>query len=184
MDWHCDDAQVKSMAYWQAAAFHQPATQKEVHGTWITPPCLAVLGRKEYLVPVGPKGDPELSGGVEGGDGSPIIVLQKCAIHPRASPNVFCRVVQELHNYLVPMVEESDLFNMEKEIWEGVRKDPVATTPSKRAPSPTPILEEPTSATAPSFPPASELQGPASPEDLALVPRKWPPPPPGFLPWA
>ena len=44
------------------------------------------------------------------------VVLQMCAIHARASPNAFCGVVQELHNYLVHMVEKGNLFNMEKEI--------------------------------------------------------------------
>ena len=59
------------------------------------------------------------------------IVLQRCVIHAGASQNVFCRAVQEFHDCLVPMGEEGNLFIMEMEIWEGVRKDPMATTPSK-----------------------------------------------------
>ena len=82
------------------------------------------------------------------------------------------------------MAEEGDLFSMEMEIWVGVRKNPMATTPSKRALSLIPRVEEPTSATALNPPPTSELEGAVSPEDLALVPRRWPLPPPGFLPWA
>ena len=93
------------------------------------------------------------------------IVLQRCTIHARASPDVFCRVVQELRNCLVPMVEASNLFNMEKEIWEGVRKDPIAPTSLKRAPSLTPRAEEPTSITAPNPSPVSKLEGAVSPED-------------------
>ena len=105
------------------------------------------------------------------------IVLQMCAICAGASPNVFCRVVQEFHDCLVPMVEEGNSFNMENEIWEGVRKDPMATTPSKRFPALMPKVEEPTGATAPNPPPASEQEGAVSPEDLALLLRWWPPPP-------
>ena len=62
------------------------------------------------------------------------VVLQRCAICARDSPNVFCSVVQELHDCLVPVEEDSNLFNMEKEIWDGGRKDPITTTPSKRIP--------------------------------------------------
>ena len=48
------------------------------------------------------------------------VVLQSCPIHARTSLNVFCRGVQDLHKCLVPVVEEGNLFNREKEIWEGV----------------------------------------------------------------
>ena len=110
------------------------------------------------------------------------IVFQRCAIHAGASPDVFCGAVQELYDCLIPMVEEGDLFNMEKEMWEGVRKDPVAPTSLKRAPSLTPRVEEPTRTTEPNPPPTSKLEGAMSPEDLALVQRRCPLPPPGFLP--
>ena len=40
----------------------------------------------------------------------------------------------KLNDCLAPVVEEGDFFNMEKEIWEQVRKVSVAATPSKRAP--------------------------------------------------
>ena len=80
------------------------------------------------------------------------------------------------------MVEEGDLFNMEKEIWDGVRNDPLAPTSSKRAPSLTPRVEEPTSTTAPNPPPMSKLEGDVSSEDLALVPRRQPPAPYWFSP--
>ena len=32
-DGHCNEAKVKNLAHWQAAAFHLPATQKELHDT-------------------------------------------------------------------------------------------------------------------------------------------------------
>ena len=42
------------MANLQVVAFHLPDTQKKVHGTWLIPPCLAELKRKEYLGPKDP----------------------------------------------------------------------------------------------------------------------------------
>ena len=78
------------------------------------------------------------------------IVLQWCTILPRAPSDIFCGAVQELHECLAPVVEKGNLFNMEKEIWEGIRKDPVTATPSKRTPtlkrvlSQMPGVEEPT----------------------------------------
>ena len=72
------------------------------------------------------------------------IVLQRCAIHAGASPNEFCRVVQELCKCLGPVVEEGDLFNMETELLEGARNGPMAPTSSERALSPMPRVEEPT----------------------------------------
>ena len=53
----CRDTQSKYLAYQQAVTFHLPATQKAVHSTWLTPPSLIELRRKEYL---GPK-DPQLT---------------------------------------------------------------------------------------------------------------------------
>ena len=71
---------------------------------------------------------------------------------------------------------------MEMEILEGARKDPMAPTSLERVPSPMPRVEEPTTAPAPNPLPASKPEGAAFPEELALVPRKWPLPPPGFSP--
>ena len=166
MDRHCDNAKVKSLACWQAVTFHLLATQKKVHSTWITPPCLAALGRKEYLALEDPRITQECQEVQKEETVVLAIVLQRCAIHAGASPSVFCRMVQELHKCLVLVVKRGNLFNMETEIWHGVRKDPVAPTSLKRAPSPTP-----------SPPPASEPEGALSPEEMALVPRRQPLPP-------
>ena len=62
------------------------------------------------------------------------IVLQQCAIQAGAPPDVFCGGVQELHKCLALVVEEGNLFNMEKEIWEGVRKDPMAAATQQEPP--------------------------------------------------
>ena len=66
---------------------------------------------------------------------------------------------------------------MEMEILEGARKDLMAPTSLKKAPSPISRVEEPTSTPAPNPLPAYEPEGPVSPEELALVPRRWPLPP-------
>ena len=77
---------------------------------------------------------------------------------------------------------EANLFNMEVEILEGARKGLMAPTSPKRVPSPKPRAEDPTSTPAPNPPPASELEGPVSPEELALVPKRQPLPSPRFAP--
>ena len=58
----------------------------------------------------------------------------------------------------------------------------MATIPSKKTPLLMPGVEEPTSATAPNPPPASKLEGATSPEDLAMVLRRWLLPYPRFSP--
>ena len=95
---------------------------------------------------------------------------------------------------LVLVVEEGDWFNMEKEIWEGVRKDPMVATaltgaPTlEKAPSPKRVppqmarAEELTCSTSPDPPSVPKLEGAAPPQDLALVPSRQPPPPQVFSP--
>ena len=182
MDGHCKDAQVRKYGLLASCGLCLPTTQKELHSTWIASSCLAVLGRKEYL---GSK-DPRITWDyweVQRGESVVLAtVLQRCVIHARASPDVFCRAVQELLNCLVIVVEKGDLFNMEKEIWEVVRKDPMTTNPSKSVPLPMPRVQEPTSTTASDPPHASKLEGAVSPEDMALMLRRQSLPPSGFSP--
>ena len=47
----CNKAQVKELVCWQAAAFRLLVTQMEKEGSWTVPPCLGVLGQKDYLPP-------------------------------------------------------------------------------------------------------------------------------------
>ena len=68
-------------------------------------------------------------------------VLQWCTIWDGTPLDTFCQAVQELHECLALVVEEGDLFNMEKEIQEGIMKEPMVATTSrahtlKRAPLP------------------------------------------------
>ena len=113
-------------------AFHLPATQKKIHGAWITPPCLAALRRKEYL---GPK-DPQMTWDyweVQKEETIMLaIVFQWCTIQTRAPSDIFCGAVQELHECQALVVEEGDLFNKEKEIWEGARKLPQQEPPHQK----------------------------------------------------
>ena len=109
------------------------------------------------------------------------IVLQRCAIHAGASPNTFCRAVQELCKCLAPVVKGGDLFNMEVEILGEARKGLVALS-SRNALSPMPGVKETINTPSPNPPPASKPEEAESPEELALVPRRQPLPPPGFAP--
>ena len=90
---------------------------------------------------------------------------------------MFCRAVQELHRHLALAVEE--------EIWKGVMKDPVVASAPRapmlqRASLQTPRVEEPVASISLEPLSASELEGAALPQDLALVPKRQPPSPSGF----
>ena len=126
----CNEAQAKNMAHQQTVLFCLSATHKKVHGTWLAPTYLAQLKRKEYL---GPK-DPWLTWDYQEVWKEETImlaiVLQQCAIWAGVPPDAFCGEVKELQECLVPVVEEGNFFNMEKEIWEGVMKDPMVATTS------------------------------------------------------
>ena len=89
------------------------------------------------------------------------------------------------------MVKEDNLFNMEQEIWEAIRKDSVVATTSTRVPTPKrpPYQKEShhrclerRSSTSPDPPSMSKSKGLAPPQDLALVPRRQPTSAPGFSP--
>ena len=118
------------------------------------------------------------------------ILLQQCTICTRAPSDISCRVVQELHKSLVLVVEKGNLFNIEEEIWEGVRKDPMVATALTRVPtlkmfphqvsSQMAEAEELTHSTSPDHPSVLKQEGAAPPLDLTLVPRRQPPPPSGF----
>ena len=181
-DRHHYDTKVKTLAHLQAAAFHMPSAQKEVHGYWSASPCLGVLGKREYL----PLRDPGISQDywkVQRGEILALaIVLHRCAICAEASQNMFCGAVQEFHDCIAPVVEQCSLFNMEMEILEKARKGLGAPSSLKKALSPMPGTEETTSAPAPIPPPTSEMEEAKSTEELALVPRRWPSPPPRFAP--
>ena len=96
MDRHHDDTKVKILVCQQAAAFHLPATQKKVHGNWTAPPCLAVLGKRECHLPRDPRITQDYKEVWKEETAALAIVIQRHAIHARASPDTFCRAVQEL----------------------------------------------------------------------------------------
>ena len=167
------DAKAKHPVHQQAVDFHLLAAQKAVHGAWLTPYSLAELKRKEYL---GPK-DPWLTLDYwEVWKEETImlaIILQWCTIRAGAPSDTFCREVQELHRQLALVVEESDWVNMEDPMVAVSPRPPM----SRRKPSQIPRVEKLMASISPS---ASQLEGTTPPQDLALVPRRQPPPPPGF----
>ena len=103
---HCNDTKVKSLAHQQTARL-PPASHPE-GSTWcLDHPILPGSNREERIPCLKVQREETVA---------LAIVFQRCAIWAGASPNVFCGVVQELHECLVPMVEEDDLFNIETEI--------------------------------------------------------------------
>ena len=94
--------------------------EKEVHGCWTTPPCLTVLGKREYL----PLRHPRITQDHQEVQREEMvalaIVLQRCAICAGASPNTFCRAVQGLCKWLAHVVEDGCLANMEMMILDGL----------------------------------------------------------------
>ena len=78
---HCDDASVMRMACQQAAAFHLPATQIEAYGEWTAPPCLASLGRREYLTPRDSKSTRDYTDVQMEEIVALVMALQRCVIH-------------------------------------------------------------------------------------------------------
>ena len=62
------------------------------------------------------------------------IIFPWCAIWAGAAQDIFCEAEQELHECLAPVVEEGDLFNIEKNIWEGLGKTLWLLLPQKEPP--------------------------------------------------
>ena len=120
----CNNAQVKELAYWQAAAFRLPSTQREKEASWTVPPCLDVLGQKDYL----PQKESQGARDYQVVHREEVVVLamalQRCAIQSRMSPGVLCRAVQEFCNCLAPLLEGSNLPDLK--MLDVAKKDPIA----------------------------------------------------------
>ena len=110
-----------------------------------------------------------------------------------SSPDIFCGARQEFHECLVLEVEEDDLLNMEKKIWEGLGRSHGCHCSDKRPHTGKSSLTKrnpttdgqsrgayPLYFTGPASVP--EQEGVVTPQDLALVPRRQPQPPPRFSP--
>ena len=112
-----------------------------------------------------------------------VVVLQWYVIQAGAPLDVYCGAIQELHKCLVSVVEEGDLFKMAKEIQEGVEKDPMVATILRASPSSEGAPLHTFKTEEPVHYPGTTVPGPKiamSPCDLAMVPERWPPLPPGF----
>ena len=129
-DEHCQDTQVQYLAHQQAVAFCLVATHQVAHSSWLAPPSLTDLKRKEYLEPKDPWLTQDFWEVWKEETVTLAIVLQKCAIWARAPPNTFCGAVQELPRFLALVMDKTNWVNMEEEIWAWVMRDPlVAASP-------------------------------------------------------
>ena len=104
--------------------------------------------------------------------------LQRCAVCSGMSLGVLCKAVQELHECLTSVIQNGNLVDLR--ILNMAEKDPVAPAPPQRTPSLMPRVEPLVSVTTPSELSTSELEEAAPLEELTLVPRWRPLPPPGF----
>ena len=156
-------------------AFRLPVVQLEKDGLWATPPCLRVLGWKDYLPAKEFRGfwDYQILRKKE--TVVLVMALQRCAVHSGRPPCMLCRAVQELCSCLVPLVEKGNLLDLE--MLDVSMKDPVM---------PAPELQE-VDSTTPSSPTITEISEPAGTthtEERALVLRHLLSTPPRFTrPW-
>ena len=63
------------------------------------------------------------------------MALQSCTVQSGMPPGVLCGVVQELHQCLVPLIEEGCLLKLD--MLDVVEKDPMAPTPAPAPSAPT-----------------------------------------------
>ena len=108
---------------------------------------------------------------------------QWCAIQSGMSPGMLCRVVQELHRCLAPLLERGNLLDIT--MLHVAEKDPVTLPiPTERASSleqkPECQEEEPTTLPAPSIQEASKPEGAAHLGEVAIMQRRLPSAPLGF----
>ena len=69
-----------------------------------------------------------------------VMAVQNCAVQSRPPPGVLCEVVQELCQYLAPLLEGDCLLNLE--MLDVTAKDPVAPASASVSPTPDPEKEE------------------------------------------
>ena len=107
---------------------------------WITPPCLEILGWKNYLPPKDFQGSCDYQEVREEETVALAMVLQSCTVQSGMPQGVLCGVVQELCQCLAPLIEDDGLLNMK--MLDVAEKDPVTPAPASAPSSPTPGPEE------------------------------------------
>ena len=132
VDGCCNDAWGNNMANQQVVAFHLSTTQKEVYGTWLTPPCLSELNRIPWALR--PPVDPGLPGSAKGRNHH-VGNHTSAVCHMGQSPSRHILWSSPRAPWVSGSIGGGNWPNMEKETWEGVMKDPMVAA-TWRAPTP------------------------------------------------
>ena len=98
---HCKDkclgdVQVQGFAHLQPTAFRLPAAQLGKDGLWTVPPCLGVLGCRDYLPLKDFKGTQDYQEVWHKETVALSMALQRCTVPSRMPLVMLCRAVQEL----------------------------------------------------------------------------------------
>ena len=141
---------------------NQPHNLREMV-SWTAPPCLGVLGCRDYLCPKDFQGTQDHEVVQHKEMVALAMALQSCTIHPGTPLGMLCRVVQELHRCLTSMIESGDLIDLK--MLDVAKRDPMAPTSEGRPPSPTPGAEPLVSVPTSSGPTASESKEAAPPQE-------------------
>ena len=120
------------------------------------------------------------------------LVLQSCAVRSGTPTRVLCRAVQEICQCLALLLEGDSLLSLE--MLDVAEEDPVVITALAGAPMPdrgpspegVPLqmagVEELAHSASPDSPSVPKPEGMVPPQDVALVPSRWPPPSTRFSP--
>ena len=134
LDKHFRKVLVQRMACQQDAAFRLLAAQLEHNGSWTTPPCLGLLGQRDFLPLKGFIGARDYQVVQAEETVALAKALQRSTVHSGMPLRVLCGAVQELQECLTYVIQSGDLFNLE--MLDVAEKDPMTLTPEGRALSP------------------------------------------------
>ena len=148
------DIQAQGLAVQQATAFRLPATQLKKESSLANPPCLGVLGCRDYLPSKDFKGTQDYWVMQYKEMVALVMALQRCTIHSRTPPGILCKEVQELCRCLASVIKSGNLVDLG--MLDVARRDPVAPVFKEGVPSLMPGVEPPVSVPIPSEPTTSE----------------------------
>ena len=146
---------------------YQPHCERD--GSWTTPPCLGVLGCRDYL----PLKDFQRTQNHQVVQCKEMVALamalQRCAVYFGMSLGMLCRVIQVLCGCPISIIGSGYLIDFE--MLDVARMDPLSPTSERSAPL---LASGANHWSACSEPTASEPEQAATLEVLALVPRQRP----------